>query len=177
MIYQLNEEYFVRPLREDDVDGPYRSWFEDQEICGFNSHGKFFKSRQWFLDYISSINEEDKVVWAICHRVDGHVGNVSLQEISSINRNAEFAILLGDRRHLGKGLSKLAGRKLLEHGFQKLNLVRIYCGTADTSVPMKALAQALGMVEEGRRRKHLFLSGEWVDLVEFGVLRDSPGMP
>jgi len=28
------------------------------------------------------------------------------------------------------------------------------------------------MIEEGRRRKHLFLDGGWQDMVEYGVLRD-----
>ena len=36
---------------------------------------------------------------------------------------------------------------------------------------MKKLAIALGMVEEGRRKAHLYLDGEWVDLIEYGVLK------
>ena len=37
---------------------------------------------------------------------------------------------------------------------------------------MVRLAAALGMREEGRRRQALYLEGEWIDVVEFGVLRD-----
>ncbi|MBM4229579.1 MAG: GNAT family N-acetyltransferase [Gammaproteobacteria bacterium] len=37
---------------------------------------------------------------------------------------------------------------------------------------MQKLARALGMQEEGRRRSALFLEGAWVDVLEYGVLRD-----
>jgi [ribosomal protein S5]-alanine N-acetyltransferase len=171
MIYALSPDYFVRPLDESDIDGPYMSWFEDQEVCRYNSHGKFFKTRTAFEKYLSELNLEDRIVWAVCHRGDGHIGNVSLQQISMIDRTAEFAILLGDKRHWGKGVGVLAGRQLLSHGFNKLGLERIYCGTAANNEGMRSLAVALGMTLEGTRRQHLFLEGERVDLLEFGVLR------
>lgn len=171
MIYALSENYFVRPLVDEDVDGAYPQWFEDQEVCRYNAHGKFFKTKAYFREYLNTLNREDRVVWAICHVADGHIGNVSLQEISAINRTAEFAIILGDKRHWGKGVSVLAARKLLEHGFNKLNLERIYCGTASTNEGMKKLAKSMGMVPEGTRRGHLFLEGLRVDVLEYGILR------
>ena len=171
MIYQLNGEYFVRPMQELDLAGPYISWFEDQDACRYNAHGKFFKTAAYFRSFYESLDSEDQMVWAICHNTDGHIGNISLQGISSINRNAEFAILLGDKRHWGKGVAKMAGRKLIQHGFDKLNLERIYCGTAANNEAMKRLALTLGMVQEGCRRSHLYLDGCWVDVVEYGLLK------
>jgi RimJ/RimL family protein N-acetyltransferase len=35
---------------------------------------------------------------------------------------------------------------------------------------MKKLALKLGMKEEGTRRENLFLDGEWVDAIEYGIL-------
>ncbi|MBU0689933.1 MAG: GNAT family N-acetyltransferase [Gammaproteobacteria bacterium] len=171
MIYQLNKDYFVRALSESDLEGAYPGWFEDQEVCRYNSHGKFFQAREYFREYLNDSNRKDRIVWAICHVVDGHIGNVSLQDISLINRTAEFAILLGDKRHWGKGVGTLVGRKLLEHGFEKLGLERIHCGTAATNKGMKKLAATLGMSLEGTRRKHLFLEGARVDMLEYGILR------
>ncbi|WP_419902617.1 GNAT family N-acetyltransferase [Kiloniella sp.] len=172
MIYQLPNDYYVRALRESDLGNAYPAWFEDQKATRYNSHGKFPKTQNWFQEFYEGLNREDRVVWAVCHKADGHIGNVSLQGLSFVNRNAEFAILIGDRRHWGKSLGLDVGRTLFRHGFLKLNLTRIYCGTAENNFGMKKLAQKLGMQEEGRRRKHLFLDGEWVDMLEFGVLRD-----
>lgn len=175
MIYELADGYCVRGLREEDLDGPYPSWFEDQEVCHFNSHGKFFKTTEWFREFYHNLNREDRVVWAICHHEDGHIGNVSLQSISFINRNAEYAIVIGNPRHWRKSVGLNASLALLRHGFQKLNLERVYCGTAATNLGMQKLAVQMGMVEEGRRRKHLFLNGEMVDMIEYGVLRQDFG--
>jgi ribosomal-protein-alanine N-acetyltransferase len=172
VIYDLGNDYYVRGLEASDVAGPYPTWFSDQEVCRFNSHGKFAKTLEYFQEYVRGLNREDKLVWAVCHNADGHVGNISLQSISFINRSAELAIILGDRRHWGKGVGARAGLRLLEHGFAKLNLHRIYCGTAATNVGMQKLAAALHMKLEGTRRSHLFLEGQWVDVLEYGVLRD-----
>jgi len=172
MIAQLSDEYYVRALEERDLQGPYPAWFQDQEVCRFNSHGKYFKTEQYFRDFLKALDREDRVVWAMCHRTDGHIGNISLQGLSFINRSADFAILLGDRRHWGRGVATLAGRALLTHGFSRLNLYRVGCGTAATNLGMQKLARALGMQEEGRRRSALFLEGAWVDVLEYGVLRD-----
>lgn len=87
MIYRLDGEYYVRALCEADLAGPYRSWFEDQEVCRYNSHGKFAFTDSWFRSFIQSIDAAEKVVWAICHEVDGHIGNVSLRRLTMINRS------------------------------------------------------------------------------------------
>jgi RimJ/RimL family protein N-acetyltransferase len=172
MIYAIADGYHVRGLRESDLAGPYLSWFEDQQVCKYNSHGKFPKTADWFRAFYGELNREDQLVWAICHKDDGHIGNISLQGISLVNRNAEFAILIGNQHHWRKSVGLHAGMALLRHGFSKLNLERVYCGTASTNTGMQKLAAQLGMAPEGRRRNHLFLEGEWVDMLEYGVLRE-----
>jgi ribosomal-protein-alanine N-acetyltransferase len=171
MIYQLSDEYYVRALRESDLDGSYPTWFEDQEVTQYSSHGKFFKNKDYFRSYIDGLNSETQVVWAICHRTDGHIGNICLQGISWINRHADFGMVIGDKRHWRKGVGYLAMRKLFYHGFRKLNLKRIWCAASEPNMAMRNLALKVGMLEEGRRRANLFLHGEWVDMIEYGILR------
>lgn len=171
VIYTIADGYYVRPLDEADLAGPYPSWFQDQEVTRYSSHGKFAYGLEHYRGFIRSLDHQTTVLWAICHDADGHIGNISLQGISAVNQNAEFAILMGDRRHWGRGVARAAGKTLLSHGFSKLNLQRIYCGTAATNVAMSRLAVSLGMQEEGRRRNQLWLDGAWVDVVEYGLLR------
>lgn len=171
MIYKLDNDYYVRPLRESDLEGPYPYWFEDQDVCKYNSHGKYFKNLKYFQDYINTLNSEKQVVWAICHASHKHIGNISIQNISFVNRNAELAIFLGDKEHWHKGVGYTASVKILSHGFYKLNLERIYCGTSANNDGMINLAKKLGMKEEGRRRSHIYLDNQWHDLIEFGILK------
>jgi len=172
MMERIDHQYFVRPLRESDVDGPYPGWFEDPDVCRFNSHGRFVRSLDHYRTYVRALDGRDQVVWAICHDTDGHIGNISLQEISWINGSGELAVILGNRRHWGCRIGIRAGHVLLRHAFRRLNLHKVHCGTAASNVAMCRMALALGMTEEGRRRGHLFVDGRWDDQVLFGILRD-----
>ncbi|MDD5176138.1 MAG: GNAT family protein [Sterolibacterium sp.] len=169
------ERIAVCPLDRWAMEGPYPSWFHDMEVCRHNSHGAFPKQAAELAAYIDSLaGDRSRLVWAIFDVAGAkpHIGNISLQQIDPINRSAEFAILIGDRSCWGKGYSAEAARLLLTHGFDRLNLRRIYCGTASTNAGMRGLAQTLGMVEEGTRRGALFIDGNYIDVVEYGLLRD-----
>ena len=172
MIYQLSEEYYVRTLRDGDIDGPYPKWFEDQDVSRYNSHGKFFKTEDVFRNFIKSSNSESRIVWAICHKNDGHIGNISLDKISFINRNADYVVIIGNKAHWKKGVAFIASQIIIRHGFNKLNLKRIWCSTAGLNLPMQALAKKLGMIQEGRRRSQFYFEGKWDDMVEYGLLKE-----
>ena len=45
-----------------------------------------------------------------------------------------------------------AGSLLIDHGFNKLNLHRIHCGTSSENYAMQKLALKLGMSKEGEKR-------------------------
>ena len=103
--------------------------------------------------FYEGLNSNDQVVWAICHEEDGHIGNVSLGNIATINRNAEFAILIGDR-YWRKSVILNASLASLNHGFgATLNAFTVALQLAMSN---EFVALRLGMVEEGRRRKHSF---------------------
>jgi RimJ/RimL family protein N-acetyltransferase len=171
--FLIGERVYLRALRDEDADGPYAGWFNDEEVCRGNSHHVHPYTREAAVAYIRETrNRKDCLVLAIA-LIDGapHVGNVALQRIDPIARSAEFAIVIGEREAWGKGIGKEAGRLICQHGFSALNLNRIHCGTFESNDAMRRLAVDLGMREEGRRREAAFKDGRFVDLVEFGVLR------
>lgn len=172
--FLLGKRVVLRPLVEADADGPYVGWFNDADVCRGNSHHVFPYSREGAREYIRSVNQaQDNLTLAIALREGGaHIGNVSLQDIHRTFRSAEFAIVIGDRNAWGKGFSKEAGRLLFEHGFKAMNLHRISCGTFANNLAMQRLALHLRMKEEGRRRQAAFKDGRYVDIVEYGVLKD-----
>ena len=172
MIYKINDDYYVRALQKSDLDGQYLEWFENQEVCKYNSHGKYPKTREYFEEYYANLNGDGQCVWAICHKKDGHIGNVSLQKISFINRSAEFAVLIGDSKHWGKNVSYMTSMVLIKHGFEKLNIRKIFCSTAETNHGMIKLAERIGMQQEGCRKAHLYLEGRWVNVLEFGLFSE-----
>ncbi|NWF37930.1 GNAT family N-acetyltransferase [Mariprofundus sp. NF] len=172
VISETDRLYF-RGLCKADIDGPYLHWFNDQEVCRFNSHGVFPSTRQRLEEYIDMLQSSGShLVWAVFLKEDHrHIGNISLQSIDRYNRCAEFAIIMGDRSCWGHGYAEEAARLLCSHGFNKVGLHRIHCGTSENNAGMIALATKLGMKQEGVRRQALFENGSFVDAVEFGLLK------
>lgn len=167
------ENINLRPLSQEDLAGNYINWFNDAEVCLYNSHHIYPYSQAEAIKYISTIqNNKNNLVLAITTKNGGeHIGNISLQKIDFVSRNAEYAIILGEKEYWGKGIAREASVLILKHGFEELNLHKIYCGTSENNKTMQKLASSLGMKEEGRRKEALYKTGKYVDIIEYGLLR------
>lgn len=170
----VGKRVILRTLCLKDVAGPYLSWFNDAEVCRYNQHHVFAYYKHQAQEYIrKSISSRSELVLAIVtKRGARHIGNIALQRIDLISRNAQFSIILGDKKYWGKGYAKEAMRLLLKHGFTQMNLHRIYCATTVDNIAMQKLALSVGMKREGLRRQAAFKSGRYVDVVEYGLLRN-----
>lgn len=173
-IYQ-GEGFYVRGLRESDLSGRYPDWFDDPEVTRYNSHGLFPNTPERMRAYLTDIGsaESRTLVWAVVAKDRGlHIGNVTLDQIHWVYRTAELSLVFGEREYWGRGLATQACRLLVRHGFERLNLERVYCQTIEGNVGMVRVAEKLGMQQEGRRRKAVFANGAYADMLEFGVLRE-----
>lgn len=168
----VGKNVYLRPLEEKDLQGNYVWWLNDEEVSRYNSHHTFPYSYSEGVEYIKkSSKTKDKIVLAIVlSNRNLHIGNIALQNIDYVNRNAELAILLGEKDYWHKGYSKEAAFLILKHGFDELDLNRIYCGTSSKNIAMQKLAISLGMIQEGIRRKAFFKDGQYTDIVEYGIL-------
>lgn len=174
MVFLQGERVYLRALAPEDVEGNYPQWLNDQEVCRFNSHGRWPLSKKEALAYVDSVtgSRSSLVMAVVVREGDVHIGNMSLQSINWIDRSAEFAVMMGDKAFWGKGYGKEGAVLLCAHGFSELGLHRVHCGTSEDNLGMQGLAASLGMVQEGRRRQALWKHGEFKDLLEYGVLRD-----
>ena len=170
--FLTGEKVYLRTINEHDLTATYREWFNDEEVCKFNSHHRFPNYDENMTDYFNRvIRSRENLILAICDKKsDSHIGNISLQNIDTLNRTAEFAIIVGDKAHWGKGAGKEAARLIIRHGFEQLNLHRIYCGTSEENIAMQKMAVSLGFKEEGRSRQELFKNGSFKDIIRYGML-------
>jgi|TARA_B110001452_G_scaffold261454_1_gene260264 RimJ/RimL family protein N-acetyltransferase len=171
-IFLDGENIYLRPLNENDLKGNYFSWLNDQVVLAHSSNGRFPHSIHTLNNYVKSSKiSNDLIVLAIMHKKsETHIGNISLQSINWIDRNAEIAFLLGDKSFWSKGVMTEAGELLIKHAFQKLNLHRVCCGTSSSNKSMQNLAIKLGMKKEGVRKDAIFNSGKYHDIYEYGVI-------
>jgi [ribosomal protein S5]-alanine N-acetyltransferase len=171
-IFLQGEQISLRILNESDVEGNYAKWLNDPEITRHNSHGRFPMTIEKLKEYVKDVKDSNAclvlaVVDNLNHR---HIGNISIQNINWIDRNAEIAFLLGEKEYWGRGVMLEAGKMLIHHAFNVLNLHRIYCGTSSENSGMQKLAEKLGMDREGTRKEAIFKDGKYSDIIEYGIV-------
>lgn len=166
------KKIILRSLVETDLLGNWPNWFNDSQVCEFNNHHRFPVTQHESSVYLDKVRKDnDSLVLAIVERKESkHIGNISLQKIDWINRNAEFAVIIGDHNYWGKGYAYEASEIIINQGFNELNLNRIYCGTSELNIGMQKLALKLGFQKEGKRRQAFFKKGKYIDIFEYGLL-------
>ncbi len=165
----------IRPLVAEDVNGEYVNWLNDADVCSKNRHHVYPFSAESARAFINTVNTSSgSIVLAICLKSNEykHIGNISLNGIDMINRNASLAILMGDKSSWGKGFGFEACFALMRHAFLALGLERVHCATFATNISMQKIAKKLRMQEEGRKRSAYFKDGKFVDTIEYSILQE-----
>ncbi|MGI8892275.1 MAG: GNAT family N-acetyltransferase [Bacteroidia bacterium] len=174
IIFLESERVILRPLTKSDLTPVYLQWLNDEEVSKFNSHATFPNTQEKMEAYYNSLQDNNRnVVLVIIDKTSNrHIGNIALQQIDWVSKNAEFAILIGNKEYWKGGYGTEAAELIVRYGFERLNLHRIYCGTIEGNVGMKKLAQVLNMKEEGVRREAIYKNGQYCNILEYGVLKN-----
>lgn len=173
-IFLKGELIYLRPLQRSDLTQEYVSWLNDEEVCEFNSHAVFpytAEKMEAYYQHVMQTFNTNIVLAIVDNTTNRHIGNIALQGINWINHNAEYAILLGNKDYWGKGYAAEASIMICKYGFERLNLHRIYCGTSSRNQGMQKLAAKMCMKQEGVRKEAMYKNGEYVDIIEYGVLK------
>jgi len=163
-----SKRIYLRPLRLEDANGNYPNWLNDKEVCRYNSHGEVTYTKKMAIEYIKSIqNNSTCKVFAIClNNSNQHIGNISLQQIVK-DTEAEFAILMGEKKFWGQGYAQEAGELLINYGFDKLKLNKIYCGTSEVNIPMQKLALKLNMVLKNIQNNAMKKNNKFLNIINY----------
>lgn len=170
--FLIGEKIYLRTIEITDLNENYISWFNNPEVCRFNDHHRFPMYQNKLEEYYNSVIKTNSAVGLaiVSKDTDEHIGNVSLQSLDLINRSAELALVIGSSDWWGQGVGKEVCGLMLDHGFNSLQLNRIYCGTAENNVGMNKLALAIGMKQEGVSREALFKDGSFKNLINYSIL-------
>lgn len=171
----IGKQCYLRPLERADLSGNWRYWFSDTEVTRFMFRGVFpisIEESTAFYEQLASEQQNDLVLAVIARDGDVHVGNVGLHRIDWINRSAEFGIVIGERDHQGKGIGTEATRLIVEHGFERLNLHRIWLGVFADHVSAIRMYARIGFREEGRLLEAILRDGKAHDQLIMGLLAE-----
>jgi len=198
LIYE-NDKIKIMPFSsiiEESLLIDNKNWFDSFSITNFTSHSVFPKSIKEMEQYKEiAINNKSNIVWRIFAKeksnickfdphnhssnietsgeINGliYIGNCSLQQIDLVNRSAEVALIIGEKEYHGKGIATQCFKWMIEHGFNRLGLHRIYAGTAEYNKGMLNVCVKSGMILERIAREALFINGQFQNCIYYSILR------
>ena len=121
-------------------------------------------SEETLVDFIrNSWHDKRNVHFAVADEDDEYMGTVSLKNIDLIDRHAEYAIVIG-RPHWGSGVAYEATDAIIDYGFNRLNLHKIYLNVLSSNIRANRFYEKYGFVREGAFAAHMFIDGKYEDL-------------
>jgi RimJ/RimL family protein N-acetyltransferase len=129
-------------------------------------------ARRWVQGRIDWWDEARGVTLAVTRRTQTRtlLGTVSLRRYAR-DRRAELGYWLGQDAW-GQGYATEAADALVDLGFSRLGLQRIYAQVLDGNDASCRVLDKLGMLSEGIRRAHVRKGKRLCDVHMFGMLRD-----
>ena len=163
------EHVTLRPVRVEDLHALYANLLDPETWISGSDTPLWPMPFSVYEKMCSTSVGDDMAEFAV--EVGGTlIGRGGLFEIDHVSRNASIGLSLCAASR-GQGFGRDVVRVLLDYGFQKRNLHRIYLEALARNIAGLRAYAASGFVEEGRLRDSAYLYGGFEDLVVMGVLR------
>lgn len=158
----------LRELQMKDASKMYE-WISDSDVIGLLLISRHSNSIEKVYEFIrKSWTDRTNIHFAIVTDDDDYVGTVSLKNVNHIDRNAEYAIAI-HKDYWGKEFAKFATDSIIEYGFGRLNLHKIYLKVSSSNVRANMFYEKYGFAKEGIFKQHMIINGEFVDLNWFCI--------
>lgn len=158
----------LRPISKLDIPTITR-WINNPEVRHYLStiFPQTEKAEEEWYEKIS--NSKTDIVLVIETKAGVAIGLMGIHRIDWVNRNATTGAVIGEKEYWGKGYGTDAKMILLEYIFHTLNIHKV--GSSVFTFNKRSLHYSLhcGYKVEGRKRKHIWRSGKYWDLIELAV--------
>lgn len=162
----------LRELSKSDLS-EINKWRNDHGVTDLLGNNFLYIANEvdekWYENYLQ--NREQNKRLAIVDLDSNIIGTIQLTGIHAVNRTAEYSVMIGDKDYWGKGVGFIASQQILKHGFDDLNLNRIYLTVLKNNERAIRLYKKLGFKEEGIQQESIFKNGLFQDLVFMAILK------
>jgi len=167
----------LRAIEREDVPR-YVPWFNDEEAMAYFGRYEPMSLAEEERWYESQGNNQEARNYAIYYQGE-HVGGAGYAHLNFRDRNAEVGLFIGRKDLWDKGLGRDVLRALMQHGFEQLNLHRIYLRVFAENARAVRCYEKAGFRHEGRMREAHFRHGRYLDMLTMSVLEDEyrAGLP
>lgn len=171
----LGKNIRLRAIERTDIPRFVR-WMNDTEVIQYllmSSPLSTAMEGKWFDAQLERPPHQGQIL-AIEVRVADewiHIGNTGLHDVDPVNRAAEFGIVIGEKDYWNKGFGKQATGLTLQHGFENLNLNRIFLEVFETNPRAMKTYENAGFTREGILRQAIFKNGRYIDVIIMSILQ------
>lgn len=172
-------EIVLRPFSEHDITQEYLSWLNDAEVMRYSNQRFKTHTQKTCQDYLESFDNTPNqflsvdLVDTIDHgNGEQMIGTITLY-FAPQHGTVDIGILIGDKKHWGRGYGLKVWRLLIDHLFSLEKVRKISAGTLACNRQMISVLEKSGMQLEGRRIDHEVIDGQPVDILYYGRFREA----
>jgi RimJ/RimL family protein N-acetyltransferase len=164
----------LRAIERADL-AQFVDWINDPEVRqGISAFLPLSMAREehWFEEMLKRPIEEHPFALEIQQDKKWNlIGSCGIFDIDWISRKAEIGIMIGVKSQWNKGYGTETMRLILKHGFETLNLHRLFLRVFDTNPRAIRAYEKAGFALEARLREAHFADGRYHDDLMMSVLR------
>jgi ribosomal-protein-alanine N-acetyltransferase len=164
------ERLKLRPVTLADAEDMYEYASDDENTYYvFNTHGSVDDTRYSIANFFIAnplgkygieLKDNQKLI-----------GTIDLR-VNMKRSSAEIGYVL-NKKYFNKGYTTEAAQELLKFAFEILELEKVFATCNKENKASAAVMKKLGMTKEADLRHHeRWKNGEWIDLLQYGILRD-----
>lgn len=168
------ERIRLRSPEREDVK-KFHEWINDPEVTfGLSLYLPMsLRDEEAWFENVAKRPPDEKPLTIDLRAGDGWrlIGNSGLFDIDHVAHSAEIGIMIGDKSVWNQGLGTEAMSLLLRHGFETLNLNRVFLRVHANNPRAIRCYQKVGFVHEGTMREAVFRRGKYEDMHLMSVLQ------
>lgn len=163
-------DIYLRKMELEDTDLIIK-WRNSESVRPFFIYQEPF-TKEGHLKWIETMIDTGKgYQFMICdNKNNTPIGSIYLRDYDVIHNRGEFGIFIGETILRGKGIGTQATRLIFEFAFKELKLHRVFSRVLGGNISSSRIMIKAGMQEEACLREHVFLQGEYKDLILYGIL-------
>lgn len=172
---QLEMERFrLRQLGPDDAEAVF-AYLSDAEVMKYRTVGTMTTleaAREWIKKKETEFEEGRIIRWAIARKEDDRlIGTVLYHHIETLHRRAEIGYDLA-REYWGQGVVTEVLRKVIEFGFESMELNRLEAQLVSTNIGSRRVLEKNGFAVEGTLKQYWVKDGEFWDALVMGLVKE-----
>lgn len=145
-------------------------WMKNPQVyekMQFNPEGQNIECCKKFIE--RSWTDTNNLHYAISNLENEYLGTISLKNISKVHKNAELGIVVHPKA-MKQGIGSEALKLLSQKAFKEFGLNKIYLYVRKDNVKAVSFYMKNGWKLEGEFRRHLFIRGEFRDILWFSLM-------